>query len=342
MAEKNDTKIKALSEMMKKINKEKGSGTVRFLSEETSLKVPTISSGSLLLDKIMGGGFPRGRITEVYGVEGGGKSTLALLACAEAQKTGGTVAYIDMEQAVNFEWAKKLGVHFDESFIFVQPDSAESAGDIMKAFISSGVVDILILDSIASMIPQQELDGVMEDQQMGLQARVMGKIVRNIVPIAAKSKCAVIMINQLREKIGVMFGNPETTPGGKAVKYAATVRLDVRRGDVIKDGANVIGHKMKVKTVKNKIAPPSRMVEIPLLYESGFDSVGEIISVAVDADIINKSGSWYSYNDQKLGQGENAVRAALMNDNNLFEEIKNKVVNMSLDASADDYKNMPM
>lgn len=336
MAEKNDTKTKALDDLIKKINKEKGSGTIRFLNGEMSLKVPSISSGSLTLDKIMGGGFPRGRITEIFGPEGSGKSTLALLGCAKTQEECGTVAYIDMEQAVNFEWAKKHGVNFDESFIFTQPSSAEEAGDIMKTLISSGLVDMLVLDSIASMIPQQELDGDMEDQQMGLQARVMGKIVRSVVPIAAKSKCAVIMINQLRQKIGVLFGNPETTPGGNAVKYASTIRLDVRRGDVIKDGPNIIGHRMKVKTVKNKVAPPSKTVEIPLLYETGFDSIGEIISMSVDNGIIEKSGSWYSYKDTKLGQGENAVRALLMNDKKLFEEIHEQVLELNLDASAED------
>jgi recombination protein RecA len=332
------SKQAALRDLVKNLNKSKGAGTV-MLMEGNVPTVETFPTGSLKLDEILGGGLPVGRIVELYGPESSGKTTLALMAVASAQKMGKTCLYVDVEQSLDPSWARKLGVDFNSNnLIFSQPASGEDAGDIITKCIDSGLVELVVLDSVAAMTPQAELDGEMGDQGMGLQARLMSKVIRKITAAANRNKCTVIMINQLREKIGVMFGNPETTPGGRALKFYASIRIEVRRKESIKDGPNVIGHKMKVKTVKNKVVPPYQEAELSLIYADGFDKEGELLSMATDADLIEKSGAWYSYKGERCGQGENNMRTWLKDNPAITDEIYGKLEELKKTKKAPDGK----
>lgn len=302
-----EQKIKELKEgVLKKINTQYGTGSVVFLSDKSDLSVPRISSGSMKLDRILGGGYPEGRIIEVYGPEASGKTTMALHAVAAAQQEGKICAYIDVENAMNLDYAITLGVDID-SLIFSQPDSGEQALDIVEQFVKSGAVDLIIVDSVAALTPQAELDGEMGDAVIGLQARLMSKAMRKLAGAMNKSKCTVIFINQLREKVGVMFGNPEVTTGGKALKFYASVRLDVRKKDTIKEGSEIIGHKLMIKTVKNKVVPPMKTTEVDIIYGKGVDVYGDLLDMGLELGLISKSGAWFSCEDEKIGQGrENA------------------------------------
>lgn len=330
MAEKKEAKVLTKEESfalaLTEIKKKFGDGAIMKLGDDSlSTKVEAISTGCLPLDVALGiGGIPKGRIIEIYGPESSGKTTVALHCVAEVQKAGGTAAYIDAEHAMDPVYAEKLGV-FLENLYISQPDNGEQALDITEMLVKSNAVDIVVIDSVAALTPQAEIDGDMGDNHVGLQARLMSQALRKITAVAAKSKCTLIFINQLREKIGVMYGNPETTTGGKALKFYASVRIDIRKVDAIKDGSDVIGNHVKAKIVKNKVAPPFKSAEFDIIYGKGISNDGCILDIATDLGIIVKGGSWYSYNEEKIGQGREKALAFLNSNPEIFEEITAKV-----------------
>ncbi|MGM5469214.1 recombinase RecA [Flavobacteriaceae bacterium LMO-SS05] len=326
MSSEKDAKLKALKLTLDKLDKAYGKGTVMKMSDQAVVDVDSISTGSLGLDIALGvGGYPRGRVIEIYGPESSGKTTLALHAIAEAQKTSGIAAFIDAEHAFDRKYAEKLGVDLD-NLIISQPDNGEQALEITDNLIRSGAIDIVVIDSVAALTPKSEIEGEMGDSKMGLHARLMSQALRKLTGSISKTNCTVIFINQLREKIGVMFGNPETTTGGNALKFYASVRLDIRRSTQIKEtDGTVAGNKTRVKVVKNKVAPPFKTAEFDIMYGEGISKVGEVIDIAVDHEIIKKSGSWFSYEDTKLGQGRDAVKNLLKDNPELMEELEGKV-----------------
>jgi recombination protein RecA len=322
----NSEKLKALQLTMDKIEKSYGKGSIMRLGDKPVDDVPAIHSGSIGLDLAMGiGGYPKGRVIEIFGPESSGKTTLAIHAIAESQKTGGIAAIIDAEHAFDPTYAQKLGVNIDELLIS-QPDNGEQALEIADSLIRSGAIDIIVIDSVAALTPKAEIEGEMGDSKMGLQARLMSQALRKLTGSISKTKTCVIFINQLREKIGVMFGNPETTTGGNALKFYASVRLDIRKIGQLKDGEEIQGSHTRVKVVKNKIAPPFRKAEFDILYGEGISKLGEIIDLGVELNIIKKAGSWFSYGDTKLGQGREGVKAILKDNPELSEEIEAKIL----------------
>lgn len=327
MSKEKDSKIKALQLTLDKLDKTYGKGTVMKMGDSEFEKVEAISSGSLTLDSALGvGGYPKGRVIEIYGPESSGKTTLTLHAIAECQKTGGIAAFIDAEHAFDRFYAQNLGINIDE-LIISQPDNGEQALEIADNLIRSGAIDIVVIDSVAALTPKSEIEGEMGDSKMGLHARLMSQALRKLTSNISKTNCTVIFINQLREKIGVMFGNPETTTGGNALKFYASVRLDIRRSTQIKDtNGNVLGNKTRVKVVKNKVAPPFKVSEFDIMYSKGISKMGEIIDLGVDNDIIDKSGSWFSYGETKLGQGRDSVKNILKDNPELCDEIEAKIV----------------
>lgn len=309
--EKTENQDKLLEDVLKQIEREYGKGSIMKLGERPAVDVEPIHSGSLLLDQALGiGGYPKGRIIEIYGPESSGKTTLALHAIAEVQKQGGRAAFIDAENAIDPVYARNLGVDIEE-LILSQPDSGEQGLNIMNMLVDSGAVDLVVIDSVAALVPQAELDGEMGDLQVGAQARMMSKAMRKLAGIMNHNECTAIFINQLREKVGVMYGNPETTPGGRALKFYASVRLDIRKADVIKNGSDMIGNKARVRVVKNKVAPPFKTATLEIIYGEGISYISELIDLCVDADIIHKSGSWFSYEGEKIGQGRDSVKKYL-------------------------------
>ena len=315
----------SLKEALKNIEKQYGKGAVMVLGNEPVTQLDVISSGSLALDSALGvGGYPKGRIIEIYGPESSGKTTFALHAIAETQKNGGYAAFIDAEHALDPKYAKALGVNI-EDLVLSQPDSGEQALEIAEALIKSGAIDIIVIDSVAALVPEAEINGEMGDSHVGLQARLMSQAMRKLSGIISKTKCVAIFINQIREKVGVMYGNPETTPGGRALKFYSTIRLDVRRGEQLKNGSEAVGNKTVVKVVKNKVAPPFKVAEIEIIYGEGISKMGELIDAAVNAGVINKAGAWFSYNGEKIGQGRENVKAYLKANPNVYEEILAKV-----------------
>ena len=318
---KNDKKDALLADAIKQIEKQYGKGSIMKLGERAAVDVDAISSGSIKIDEALGiGGYPKGRIIEIYGPESSGKTTLALHAIAEVQKKGGRAAYIDAENAIDPNYAKNLGVNIDE-LILSQPDSGEQGLQIAEMLIKSGAIDIIVVDSVAALVPQAELDGEMGDAQVGLQARMMSKAMRKLSGVMNRSECTAIFINQLREKVGIMFGNPETTPGGRALKFYASVRLDIRRSEAIKNGTEIIGNKVNVKVVKNKVAPPFKTASIEIMYGEGISYVAELLDLCVDHEIIRKSGAWFSYQGEKIGQGKEAAKNHIKSDPALMEEL---------------------
>ncbi len=330
MAEKDENKI--LEETLKEIEKQYGKGSIMRLGDTTHVDVDTIPSGSLLLDRALGvGGYPRGRIIEIYGPESSGKTTLALHAIAQIQKEGGKAAFIDAENAIDPVYAKNLGVQIDD-LILSQPDSGEQALEITELLIKSGAIDLIVVDSVAALVPQAELDGLISDSSIGLQARLMSKAMRKLATVMNKAKCTVIFINQLREKIGIIYGNPETTTGGRALKFYSSIRIEIRKGEAIKQGSEIIGNKTNVKVVKNKVAPPFKTCQIEIRYGEGISRLAEIIDLAVEYDLLEKSGTWFSYQGEKLGQGKEAVRAFL-NENPQIVETLDKQIREKLSTS---------
>ncbi|WP_143308494.1 recombinase RecA [Chitinophaga vietnamensis] len=325
MSTANAEKLKALRLTMDKIEKDFGKGSVMMMGEKAEAPMEVISTGSLGLDIALGiGGFPKGRIIEIYGPESSGKTTVAIHTIAEAQKKGGICAIIDAEHAFDSSYARRLGVDVD-SLLISQPDHGEQALEIADRLILSGAVDVVVIDSVAALVPKGELEGEMGESKMGLQARLMSQALRKLTATIAKTNCCCIFINQLREKIGVMFGNPETTTGGNALKFYASVRLDIRRMSQIKDGDEAVGNRVKVKVVKNKVAPPFRQAEFDIIYGQGISKMGEIIDMGVEYGIIQKSGSWFSYDSNKLGQGRDAVKQLLSDNPELSAEIEGKI-----------------
>lgn len=325
--EVNIEKLKALQLTMDKLDKTYGKGSVMKLGDSPIEEVEVIPTGSITLDLALGvNGFPKGRIVEIYGPESSGKTTLAIHAIAECQKNGGIAAFIDAEHAFDQFYAKKLGVDID-NLLISQPDNGEQALEIADNLIRSGAIDLIVIDSVAALTPKAEIDGEMGDSQMGLQARLMSKALRKLTGSISKAKCSCIFINQLRDKIGVMFGNPETTTGGNALKFYASVRIDIRKATQLKDGEEVIGNRVKVKVVKNKVAPPFRKAEFDIMYGEGISKVGEIIDLGVELSIIKKSGSWFSYGETKLGQGRDSVKTILSDNPELMDELETKIKN---------------
>lgn len=323
--EVNSEKLKALQLTMDKLDKTYGKGSVMRLGDSPEIEIDVIPTGSLTLDIALGvGGFPKGRVVEIYGPESSGKTTLAIHAIAEVQKQGGIAAIVDAEHAFDQFYAKSLGVDID-NLLISQPDNGEQALEIADNLIRSGAVDLLIVDSVAALTPKAEIEGEMGDSQMGLQARLMSKALRKLTGSISKANCCCIFINQLREKIGVMFGNPETTSGGNALKFYSSVRIDIRRSSQLKDGDEVIGNRTKVKIVKNKVAPPFRRAEFDIMYGKGISKVGEIIDIGVDQNIIKKSGSWFSYGETRLGQGRDSVKGLIKDNPELMEELEQKI-----------------
>lgn len=319
-------KIAAVKNAISQIEKQFGKGAIMKLGSEDVVNVPAISSGCLSLDIITGiGGFPRGRVIEIFGPEAGGKTTIALLAIAEAQKGGGNAAFIDAEHALDPVYAKKLGVNIDELYI-AQPDYGEQALEIAEILVRSGGVDIIVVDSVAALVPKAELDGDMGDSHMGLQARLMSQALRKLTAIVARSKTTFVFVNQLREKIGMFIGNPETTTGGRALKFYSSLRLEVRKILTLKSGNDIIGGRTRLKIVKNKVAPPFRAAEVDLLFGKGISREGDVIDLAVEHGFISKTGAWYSYGENKLGQGKEAARQLLEENASLYEEIKDKIL----------------
>lgn len=315
----------ALDMALKQIEKQFGKGSIMKLGEQAERKVSTIPSGSLTLDTALGvGGYPRGRIIEIYGPESSGKTTVALHAIAEVQATGGQAAFIDAEHALDPVYAQNLGVNIDE-LLLSQPDTGEQALEIAEALVRSGAVDILVIDSVAALVPKAEIEGEMGDSHVGLQARLMSQALRKLSGAINKSKTIAIFINQIREKVGVMFGNPETTPGGRALKFYSTVRLEVRRAEALKQGNEIVGNKTKIKVVKNKVAPPFRVAEVDIMYGEGISKEGEIIDLGSEVDIVQKSGSWYSYNDERLGQGRENAKLFLKENKDMRLLIQQKI-----------------
>ncbi|MNK70129.1 recombinase A [compost metagenome] len=325
MSSEKEAKLKALQLTLDKLDKTYGKGTVMKMGDRAIVEVETISSGSLGVDLALGvNGYPKGRIIEIYGPESSGKTTLTLHAIAEAQKAGGIAAFIDAEHAFDRNYAEKLNVDI-ENLIISQPDNGEQALEIAENLIRSGAIDIVVIDSVAALTPKSEIEGEMGDSKMGLHARLMSQALRKLTGTISKTNCTVFFINQLREKIGVMFGNPETTTGGNALKFYASVRLDIRRSAQIKDGENVIGNRTKVKIVKNKVAPPFKTAEFDIMYGEGVSKTGEILDLAVEFDIVKKAGSWFSYGDTKLGQGRDAVKTLIKDNPELAEELEIKI-----------------
>ena len=317
--------MKVLKLALDKIEKDYGKGSVMMLGDKQRVNIETISTGSLGLDVALGvGGFPRGRIIEIYGPESSGKTTIAIHTIAEAQKKGGICAIIDAEHAFDASYARKLGVDVD-NLIISQPDYGEQGLEIADRLISSGALDVVVIDSVAALVPKGELEGEMGDSKMGLQARLMSQALRKLTATISRTGCCCIFINQLREKIGVMFGNPETTTGGNALKFYASVRLDIRRISQIKDGDVASGNRTKVKVVKNKVAPPFRIVEFDIIFGQGISKVGEIIDMGVDLGVLNKSGSWFSYGDSKIGQGREAVKQFMLDNPEMMDEVEAKI-----------------
>ena len=321
----NADKLKVLSAVMDKIEKDFGKGSIMRMSSEAVTDIPVIPTGSITLDVALGvGGYPKGRIIEIFGPESSGKTTLAIHAIAEAQKAGGIAAFIDAEHAFDSFYAQKLGVDVD-NLLISQPDNGEQALEIADSLIRSSAIDIIVIDSVAALTPKAEIEGEMGDSKMGLQARLMSQALRKLTASISKTKTVCIFINQLRDKIGVVYGNPETTTGGNALKFYSSVRIDIRRASVIKDGEEQLGTRTKVKVVKNKVAPPFKKAEFDIMFGEGISKIGEIIDLGVDYDIIRKSGSWFSYGDKKIGQGRDAVKEALRSDAALREEIELRV-----------------
>ena len=315
----------ALDDAISQIEKKFGKGSVMRLGDRTAVDVDVIPSGSLTLDKALGiGGYPKGRIIEIYGPESSGKTTLTLHAIAEAQKQGGKAAFIDAEHAIDPVYAKNLGVDIDE-LILSQPDSGEQALEIAEMLVRSGVIDLIVIDSVAALVPQVELDGEMGDAAVGLQARLMSKALRKLSGVMNKTNCTVIFINQLREKIGVMYGNPETTTGGRALKFYSSVRVEIRRSEQIKQNGEIVGNKANIKVVKNKVAPPFKTTQVDIIYGKGISRDGEILDLAVEGDIVVKSGAWYAYNGEKIGQGRENAKNFLIEHPAIFAEVEEKV-----------------
>ena len=319
-----DRKV-ALQSVLSKIEKDFGKGSVMKLGDAANMSVDVISTGSLPIDMALGvGGLPRGRIVEIYGPESSGKTTVALHVVAEAQKAGGTAAFIDAEHALDPVYAKALGVDINELYVS-QPDNGEQALDICEALVRSGAIDVVVIDSVAALVPKQEIEGDMGDSHVGLQARLMSQALRKLAGVIAKTNCLAIFINQLREKVGVMYGNPEVTTGGKALKFYATVRMDIRKGEPIKDGANVIGNRTKIKIVKNKVAPPFRTCMVDIVFGEGISKAASLLELAVERDLIKKSGAWYSYDGNRIGQGRENTVAYLRDNPEVFDEIDKKI-----------------
>jgi recombination protein RecA len=326
-------KLKALGLAQEQINKQFGEGAIRRLGDTQTIDVELINSGALSLDLALGGGYPKGRIIEIYGPESSGKTTLTLHAIAEVQKSGGTAAFIDAEHALDPAYARKLGVDTD-NLLVSQPDNGEQALEIAETLVRSNAVDLIVVDSVAALVPQAEIDGDMGDSHMGLQARLMSQALRKLTGIINKSKATVIFINQIRMKIGVMFGNPETTTGGNALKFYASVRMDIRRTGQIKEGEDIIGNRTKVKIVKNKIAPPFRVAEFDIMYNEGISRTGDVLDLAVQHGIVGKSGAWFDYNDAKIGQGREATKKYLKENPEVLAEIDQKVREKVAEAEA--------
>jgi recombination protein RecA len=334
MSSEKEAKLKALQLTLDKLDKAYGKGTVMKMGDKAVEEVETISSGSLGLDLALGvNGYPRGRVIEIYGPESSGKTTLTLHAIAETQKAGGIAAFIDAEHAFDRNYAEKLGVDI-ENLIISQPDNGEQALEITENLIRSGAIDIVVIDSVAALTPKSEIEGEMGDSKMGLHARLMSQALRKLTGTISKTNCTVFFINQLREKIGVMFGNPETTTGGNALKFYASIRLDIRRSSQIKDGDNVIGNRTKIKVVKNKVAPPFKTAEFDIMYGEGVSKTGEILDLAVEFEIIKKAGSWFSYGDTKLGQGRDAVKVLIKDNPELADELEQKIKNFIKEKNA--------
>ncbi len=315
----------ALAKALKDIEKQYGNGSVMKLGDKPITKVDVIPTGSITLDKALGvGGYPRGRIIEIYGPESSGKTTFALHAIANAQKDGGFAAFIDAEHALDPVYAKNLGVDV-ENLVLSQPDNGEQALDIAEALIKSGSIDVIVIDSVAALVPEAELNGDMGQSMVGAHARLMSQAMRKLSGVISKTNCVAIFINQIREKVGVMFGNPETTTGGRALKFFSSVRLEIRRGEAIKDGTNIVGNMTNIKVVKNKVAPPFRSCSVEIIYGTGISHTGEIVDAASDLGIIAKSGAWYSYNGEKIGQGREKTKDYLNNNPSIAQEIENKI-----------------
>ena len=320
-----DQRKVALDKALKSIEKEFGKGSIMRMGDMADMQISTIPSGSLALDEALGvGGYPRGRIVEVYGPESSGKTTVALHAVAEVQKRGGTAAYIDAENALDPVYATHLGVNIDD-LLLSQPDTGEQGLQIADALVTSGAIDMVVIDSVAALVPRAEIEGEMGDTHVGLQARLMSQALRKLSGTINKTKTIAIFINQIREKVGVMFGNPEVTPGGRALKFYATIRLEVRRAEQIKDGTNIIGNRVRIKVVKNKVAPPFKRAEVDIMYGKGISQSGELVDMAVEKDIINKSGSWYSYGEERIGQGRENAKAYLEEHADVYQEVAKKV-----------------
>ncbi len=318
-------KKKALDTAIAHLTKTYGQGAVIRLGENAKMQVSAVSTGSIMLDAALGiGGVPRGRIIEIYGPESSGKTTVALHIAAEVQKTGGTAAFIDAEHALDPVYAKKLGVNVDELLVS-QPDSGEQALEITEALVRSGAIDVIVIDSVAALVPQSEIDGDMGDSHVGAHARLMSQAMRKLSGAVAKANCVCIFINQLREKVGVMYGNPEVTTGGRALKFYASVRIDVRKGEALKNGADTYGNRVKCKVVKNKVAPPFKTAEFDILFGKGISRSGELLDLAISLDIIEKSGSWFSFDGARLGQGKDNIRAVLESDKELFDKVQQRI-----------------
>ena len=318
-------KMKALEDALKTIEKTYGKGAVMRLGERPNVDVDVIPSGSLLLDFALGvGGYPKGRIIEIFGPESSGKTTLALHAIAEAQKLGGRAAFVDAEHAIDPLYAQNIGVEIDE-LILSQPDSGEQALEIVEMLASSSAIDIIVVDSVAALVPQVELDGLMADNQVGLQARLMSKAMRKLVAVLNRSSCSIVFINQLREKVGIVYGNPETTSGGRALKFYSSVRVDIRRGEALKQGNDLIGNAVTIRVVKNKVAPPFKSCKVDIIYGQGISKEGEVLDLAVDLGLVKKSGSWYEYNNERMGQGRETAKVFLKKNPDIFETLVNKI-----------------
>lgn len=320
-----DDRQKALDRAMKQITKDYGKGSIMRMGDETSMNIETVSSGSLALDVALGvGGYPRGRVVEIYGPESSGKTTVALHAIAATQKAGGTAAFIDAEHALDPAYARNLGVDID-NLLLSQPDTGEQGLEIADALISSGAIDIIVVDSVAALVPRAEIDGEMGDSHVALQARLMSQAMRKLSGTINKTKTIAIFINQIREKVGIMFGNPETTPGGRALKFYSTIRLEVRRAETIKDGSENIGNRTRIKVVKNKVAPPFKEAMVDIVFGEGISQIGELVDMGSDKDIINKAGSWYSYGEDRIGQGRENAKRYLADNPDIFEEVDMRV-----------------
>ncbi|MDD3099344.1 MAG: recombinase RecA [Bacilli bacterium] len=318
-------KMSALDEALKAIEKTYGKGAVMRLGERPHVEVDAIPSGSLLLDYSLGvGGYPKGRIIEIYGPESSGKTTLALHAIAEAQKMGGRAAFVDAEHSIDPIYARNLGVDIDD-LILSQPDSGEQALEIVEMLASSGAIDIIVVDSVAALVPQAELDGLMGDNQVGLQARLMSKAMRKLVAVLNRSSCTIIFINQLREKVGIVYGNPETTSGGRALKFYASVRIDIRRSEAIKDGNDLVGNTVNIKVVKNKVAPPFKSCKVDIIYGKGISKEGEVLDLAIGMGLIKKSGSWYEYSGERIGQGRETAKEFLKKNETVMHDLVTKL-----------------